>query len=122
MCSHPSTPDQQLQTVPGCLLGRSGELQLRLLPGLLIPGPAKAQEPRCRPPAQDGHGAGCLVRVNLRTGGSSRRAGSHAAQRHDWTETEHHDVNSAVDCRVGLTATKPWWNITEYIHLRTVQS
>lgn len=35
-------PDQQLQTVPGCLRSRSGELQLRLLPGLLIPRPAEA--------------------------------------------------------------------------------
>lgn len=43
--SHPLTPDQQRQTLPGCLLGRSGELQLWLLHGVPLPGAAKAPEP-----------------------------------------------------------------------------
>ncbi len=102
-CPHPSTPDQQLQTLPGRLFSRPGELQLRLLSGLLIPGPAKVQEPRCRPSAQDGHGAGCLVRLNLLTGCGGRRPGGHAAQRHDWTEAEHHVVSSAIDYWVSLS-------------------
>lgn len=44
---HPPTTDQQCQTVPGRLLRRSGELQLWLLHGVPVSGPAKASGPGC---------------------------------------------------------------------------
>lgn len=95
-CPYLFIPDQQLQTVPGCFLSRSGELQLWVLARFLIPRPPKAHQCRCRPTAQDGNWAGCLVRLHLLTGCSCRWAGGNAAQWHDWTEDEHHDVSSAI--------------------------
>lgn len=43
--SLPPASDQQCQAVPGRFLGRSGQLQLWLLHGVPVSGPAKAAGP-----------------------------------------------------------------------------